>query len=234
MAILTTFHFVLAVIYGYSAYYYVFGVKPPAEIEAVRDSVYGPFKYLTYWDLLMQFVFFTLCFLSNVFTSAQGKKRKTSFENVLDFLFSSIILPTAMFVAFTFWGLYAIDRELILPKIYDSFFPVWLNHAVHTLPLVAVLVELLSVQRTFPTKKKGFLSIYIFFFIYLLWVVYIAHTTGHWVYPVLQQMSTVPRLLFFVGLGFLIGCCYVLGHYLNLSISGQGSRSEQKSSRKKK
>ncbi|KAA0188496.1 hypothetical protein HAZT_HAZT009109 [Hyalella azteca] len=88
---------------------------------------------------LLQCAFFSSCFLSNVFSSAQRSKRKTAPEKTLDFLFSSIVFPLAVFVATSFWGLFFTDRELVFPKIFDEFFPSWLNHVVHTLPLVAVV-----------------------------------------------------------------------------------------------
>lgn len=32
------------------------------------------------------------------------------------------------FVVLTFWGIYAIDRELVYPKALDKVIPSWLNH----------------------------------------------------------------------------------------------------------
>ncbi|XP_018018848.1 androgen-induced gene 1 protein [Hyalella azteca] len=233
MSLLTSYHFVLAVIYGYSSYYYIYGVIPPKEIATVRRSNYGVFKYLTYWDLLLQCAFFSSCFLSNVFSSAQRSKRKTAPEKTLDFLFSSIVFPLAVFVATSFWGLFFTDRELVFPKIFDEFFPSWLNHVVHTLPLVAVLLELLCVQRSFPSKKKGFLCISLVSCIYIAWVFFIAHTTGDWVYPVLAKLPTPHRALFIVGLVGLMGLCYFVGHVLHSLRWRQPARSEKKGHQKK-
>jgi hypothetical protein len=42
-----------------------------------------------------------------------------------------------MFVATMFWAIYSIDRELVFPVSLDKYFPVYVNHILHTtvLPL---------------------------------------------------------------------------------------------------
>ncbi|XP_018019749.1 androgen-induced gene 1 protein [Hyalella azteca] len=233
MSLLTNFHFIMAVVYGYSSYFYVYGVVQPAEITAAQKSTYGAIKYLTYWDLLVQCAFFTLCFLSNVFSSAQQNKRKTAPEKILDFLFSSIVFPLALFTDTTFWGLYFTDRELVFPKVYDDFYPSWLNHVVHSLPLAAALLEMLCVQRSFPSYKKGFLCNSLFLAIYLSWVLFIAHTTGDWVYPVLAKLPTPQRSLFIFGLFVLMWLCYSVCRILYSFKWRQPARSEKKVHQKK-
>jgi len=34
------------------------------------------------------------------------------------------------FVVLTFWGIYAVDRELVFPKALDGIIPSWLNHVM--------------------------------------------------------------------------------------------------------
>ena len=52
-------HAALSAVYAYTTYVYVYGIKPPKEIVIIRYSNYGPFKYLTFWDLVsFKFVYF--------------------------------------------------------------------------------------------------------------------------------------------------------------------------------
>ena len=47
-----------------------------------------------------------------------------------DFVFSTIGFPVGVFVSVSFWGLYAIDRDLVFPDELDQFFPPITNHMV--------------------------------------------------------------------------------------------------------
>lgn len=40
-----------------------------------------------------------------------------------DFLFAAFALPLAFMVGVLFWGLWFIDRELVLPRVLDIFLP---------------------------------------------------------------------------------------------------------------
>jgi hypothetical protein len=53
-----------------------------------------------------------------------------------------------------FWSIYAIDRELVFPKIYDVVVPWWFNHCVHTNVAIVVLIETLLTPRRYPTSKS--------------------------------------------------------------------------------
>lgn len=68
-----------------------------------------------------------------------------------------------------FWGLYAIDRELVFPKILDSYFPQWLNHVMHTNIVVFSVIELVSSFRSYPTRKEGLGTLTLFMLVYLIW-----------------------------------------------------------------
>ena len=44
--------------------------------------------------------------------------------------YESIPSIPVQFVVVTFWGLYAVDRELVFPKHLDKIVPMWLNHVM--------------------------------------------------------------------------------------------------------
>lgn len=64
-----------------------------------------------------------------------------------------------------------VDRELVLPKAVDPYFPWWLNHLMHTMIMITILVETILAPRTYPKRSNGLLGIIIFLFIYLVWYV---------------------------------------------------------------
>uniref|UniRef100_A0A2P2I1V6 Androgen-induced gene 1 protein-like n=1 Tax=Hirondellea gigas TaxID=1518452 RepID=A0A2P2I1V6_9CRUS len=211
-------HLVLSVFYTYSIYVYIYELVPPEELNLIRNANYGPFKYLTFWDLLMQWLWFTLAVLGGLTGGSQYRRGKPMLQRILDFLFTAILFPIALFVSVSFWTLFIIDREMIFPVIYDTFFPLWLNHAIHTLPTIAVVGELLCCMHTFPSQRTGFLTIAAAALTYLLWVCYIAYNTGHWVYPILAQLHTVGRA------GFIAGCCMVTGIFYFIGYGLQALR----------
>lgn len=58
------------------------------------------------------------------------------------FLFNALVFPCSLLVVTIFWTIWHIDRELIFPKVIDTFFPLWLNHMMHTFILVPLMIEL--------------------------------------------------------------------------------------------
>lgn len=63
----------------------------------------------------------------------------------------------------------AIDRELVLPQKLDAYFPLWLNHIMHTNIVIFILLEMFLSCRKYPTKKRGLAGLTIFMAIYLSW-----------------------------------------------------------------
>ena len=57
-----------------------------------------------------------------------------------------ISLLFLQFVFLTFWGIFAIDRELVYPSNMDLYIPVALNHYWVRMPLSALIVATQVVQ----------------------------------------------------------------------------------------
>lgn len=120
-----------------------------------------------------------------------------------------------MFVGLTFWGLYAIDRELIFPKLIDQFFPTWLNHLMHTNIMVFSLLELLTSYRQYPSRKVGLPILIVFMLSYLVWIHYIHSYTNKWVYPILNVLNLPSRIVFFAMNFVVVVALYILGEKIN-------------------
>jgi len=204
-------HLPLALAYGVTLYA-DHNIEYPQELRRVRGpDPYGRLKYLTIWNLIMQFAFSLLSTVSSLSSSTLSRRLRST----LDFLFISVVFSASTFVCTSFWVLYGIDRELIFPAIFDAFFPDWLNHAMHTLPIVAVTLELLTRKHQLPCKKIGFATAMLFMITYIGWVHYIAYATGLWVYPVLEKLPDLARLAFIVLMALFFGAYYIAGLYLH-------------------
>lgn len=120
-----------------------------------------------------------------------------------------------MFVGITFWGLYFVDRELVLPKVLDAYFPTWLNHLMHTNIMLFILIELFTSFRKYPNRKLGISILITVKLGYLIWLHVIKSYTNAWVYPVLDVLNLPGRIVFFAALLGLSLSLYVFGEKLN-------------------
>ena len=121
-----------------------------------RASFGGTLKYLTHWNVLLQFAYFIIAFANDIFgTQAKNKESSSHIQSVRDFLFSTIAFPVGSFVTIAFWGIYLVDRNLIFPPALDKWFPPITNHMMHTTPLVGQVFEILLAYHIHPKRIIG-------------------------------------------------------------------------------
>ncbi|KAJ8257370.1 hypothetical protein GJAV_G00184880 [Gymnothorax javanicus] len=204
--------------------WYLFTLKSNCSL-AVSDrhpgalSYGGRWKYLTFINLVLQTIFFGLCFLTDAIQILLGPKRiPLRLLKIGDAIFSTLVFPLGMFVVFSFWSLYTYDRELVYPKFLDDIIPLWLNHALHTVVLPLLLVELWLQPRQYPRRTKGILALGLFAMLYLAWVLWVHYASGIWVYPIMAKLSSGGLVLFFVGAAFTMAPLYILGEKLNSAV----------------
>ncbi len=93
------------------------------------DQFGGPWKYLTFWNVWVQAIYFLMCYVND--KRGREKRKNTEklhfiwncFSNLLisdtklkkaeDYLYATLAFPVGMFVGIVFWTLFAIDRELV-------------------------------------------------------------------------------------------------------------------------
>jgi len=213
----------LAIIHYYFVTWYDFkytdlsAVVPPDGLHWFVSKL----KFLTLQTLLIQALFFTVCFINDVVgdNNPPIKGKKLPFiRKFRDMLLSCLAFPLSMFVGLTFWGLYFIDRELVLPKAIDAYFPTWLNHCMHTNIMIFILAEMFTSCRQYPKRKTGLQVLSVFMITYLVWIHVIHSYTGMWVYPVLDVLNLPLRIVFFAVLLGLATGLYIVGEKLNYAI----------------
>jgi len=191
--------------FGYALYYDLFLIHLPAHMAtnaafAAMKAFPGKWKYLTVWDIVLQLVYHSVGLANDLVGSSEiVPKRQTKLQRLRDGLFASWAFPVGLFVSTTFWGLYAIDRALVFPKEMDVFYPNWLNHAVHTGPILLMTLDILVVPKILPSRSNSLLASLGFTVTYLSWITWVYTQNGVWAYPILQILNNVQRGAFFGG-----------------------------------
>ncbi|XP_030383642.1 androgen-induced gene 1 protein isoform X2 [Scaptodrosophila lebanonensis] len=208
--------------FAYGLYYSSFEVQRSYKLKTsvsrrlVPEALSQKVRFLSYWSLIIQALYYVVSLVNDfVGTNELAPKNAPTIRKFKDYLMATLAFPVALNVGVTFWTLYAIDRELVFPKVLDPVFPSWLNHVLHTNIMVFIVLELFTSYRAYPKRSKGLTGLAIFMVSYLIWIHIIKHYSGVWVYPVLEVLQLPQRIVFFVAvLGFTFAL-YLLGEFLN-------------------
>lgn len=198
--------------FAWAMHYLVYRINMPEKLSPTRNQFGGVWKYLTFLNMLLQFIFFTIALLANFVKRLRPAR---------DLIFASAAFPIGMFVGIIFWSIWAVDRELIFPKIMDEYFPAILNHCMHTTVIPLQLGQLCLVKHNFPSRSKGFTITGILCLGYMIWINYIYYMAGFWVYPVIKVLSAGQRICFFAFCGFVGGLLFLAGDVANKMIWGR-------------
>lgn len=232
-SVIFIFHFAAAINFAYGIYYDLVELKLPDDYSKVSIDFAGRWKYLTFWNMVLQLLYFSFSLLNDVFGSnSVYKKDRTTIQKLRDYVFGSLVFPLGMFVATTFWTLWAINRELVFPVALDAFFPGWLNHIMHTSIVPLDFFELIFIPKTFPKRSLAMSGLSVLMLGYLAWVFIIAFKTDFWVYPVLAVLHWGYRLLFIAGLMVLASFMYFSGEKLHYAVWGEPTPKTVKSFQK--
>ncbi|KAH0954607.1 hypothetical protein HN011_002863, partial [Eciton burchellii] len=229
------FHTITFLQFAFAVYYDYTYTIVPYNVVRVHSAFGGKFKFLTFWDAILQSLFFSICFLNDLFgTNAVNVKKVPFIRKLKDYLHASLGFPLAMFVGIIFWALMFIDRELVLPKALDPYFPWWLNHIMHTVIMVSTILEIILAPRQYPKRSRGLGILVSFMLIYLVWMHVIYYKSGIWVYPVMDILTQPLRILFFAVLLIFCMILYFIGEALNNFIWGNENTKHKKSHAKSK
>ncbi|XP_041632042.1 androgen-induced gene 1 protein isoform X3 [Drosophila kikkawai] len=211
--------------FAYGLYYSSFDIQRSYKLKTslnrrlVPESLSQKIKFLSYWSLIIQALYYTVSLVNDfVGTNELTPKKPPAVRRFKDWLMATLAFPVAINVGVTFWTLYAIDRELVFPKVLDPVFPSWLNHVLHTNIVVFIVLEIFTSYRSYPKRSQGLTGLAIFMGAYLVWIHVVKHYSGVWVYPVLEVLQLPQRILFFVAvIGFTLSL-YLLGEFLNNTV----------------
>ncbi|XP_041988238.1 androgen-dependent TFPI-regulating protein-like isoform X1 [Aricia agestis] len=188
--------------------------------------------YFTNWNFSFQIMFLSLSVLYDMleWLEHSGGRLAQRVRYWRDIIFCGMVVPFTMFVTHMFWTVYAIDRELVFPKVFDEVVPWWFNHCVHTNTGVMILVETLLQPRPYPTCRLIEELLY--------WVIAVAYavvfytiffSTNLWLYAVFGVMTWWQVCLYQLYIWLSSYLVYRLQFPLNRLIHGTpGTPCEEK------
>ena len=157
----------------------------------------GTAKFLTVINLSTQTVYFFLSLLAHL-------TRYMRLRKLCEFLFASVVFPLGSFIPPLFWAIYAIDRELIYPKIMDSYIPTLMNHIAHTFIFLFIVLDMVVIPHF---RALGLLAETLVAVLtvtgYTGLILWIRFHAGFWVYPIMNYF-TYGELALFLLFNF---CC---------------------------
>ncbi|XP_054748959.1 androgen-induced gene 1 protein-like isoform X2 [Lytechinus pictus] len=222
------FHALAFAYYCFSYYYYCEHVYYRVNASDFRPKSYqygGDTKFLTMWCWYFQIVYFFFCCVANVMEMMGMKPQKM--HTMRDWFLSSIAFPVGMMVVSMFWILWSIDRKLVFPKELDEFFPVWLNHVLHTNVLPILLVDMWLIRHKPPSKLRGVTTLSLFSALYMAWIFWLGYGVNIWVYPILRVLSGIKFVFFIVLCTTAPLPVYFLGEWCINVFHGPGERSKK-------
>ncbi|OCT76453.1 androgen-dependent TFPI-regulating protein [Xenopus laevis] len=187
----------------------------------------GLWKYLTILNVVLQTVFYAICFVTDLLMSVPGVKLVNYIVSCRDLVFSVLAFPASTFVFLAFWALYSYDRQLVYPDGLDKIIPLWLNHAVHTAVFPLAVVEMVTSPHRYPPKKKGLLLLGLCSVCYLSWVLWIYFAAGKWVYPFLGLLSPFEFIMFSFSSNVVAGSVYIAGEAFNHLLWGESEHKKK-------
>ena len=187
-------------------YYFIYMCNPGmAPLHLYSNG--GPFKYFTYWILFAHTLTFGLILVTDYIDNS-------SVVAIRDLLFNSVALPFGLFVTTFYWFVYAIDSDLIRPEGAKKYEPLWRAQVIHTLAIITTVLEVCLVDHKNGQNDKEELVMFTFLLLYNIYFLYVGYFRKDWVYPFMNHMNWVIKLL--VVSAFLVAgkIYYSLGHVI--------------------
>ncbi|XP_072175952.1 androgen-induced gene 1 protein-like [Diadema setosum] len=224
------YHAIISLYYGCSYYYYCLYVYPPLNSSDMRPEERqfgGDAKFLTMWCLFFQMFYFFFSFFTDVvdLVTRDNKSSVTKYLIAIrDWFLCAVAFPIALVVVSMFWSLWSIDRQLVFPKELDEYFPMWLNHVLHTYLLPILVVDMWIVKHKCPPRVFGLLGLFTVAALYLVWILFLGFVKEIWVYPVLRVLNGAHFALFVVFVTVFPVPLYFFGERLISFMNGERNR----------
>ncbi|KAF9764843.1 UPF0641 membrane protein [Nosema granulosis] len=181
----------------------------PQEIRDYIASVHGG-KYLYLTNMCLYFTVGTLVVGMSVrYFSCKGLV--VSYINLV-----SVVLPLELLVTVLFWTLFLIDPTLVRDKdLYEQGVRVDLlsDLSMHLFPFIALLLEQYDIKIVREKSHVLFFSIFCVF--YFLLCLAFSRANGFWVYPILDKLSPVGKIMLFAFSNLFVVAFYELFVFLS-------------------
>ncbi|XP_054159053.1 androgen-dependent TFPI-regulating protein-like [Oppia nitens] len=191
-------------VYGFAIMYQMAHNDP----NNPRSSYIGDIKYLTYWNLLFQFMFNSLSLVKDIFVS---NTESHSFSVFLDSTFFCTTFPFSVFVCGTFWLLDFVDKGSVRDPDVNSRYPEWYTHITHSLNGPMNFIEMLMTYHEEPYHRHAILVLLTVFSLYFTLLIILGIFVDLWIYPFLAKLYWSQRIIFAVICGVILIIYYMTG-----------------------
>uniref|UniRef100_A0A2A4JWJ9 Androgen-dependent TFPI-regulating protein-like n=1 Tax=Heliothis virescens TaxID=7102 RepID=A0A2A4JWJ9_HELVI len=162
------------------------------EDPMIRNYMHVRWKLITCWFNMILLVYFPLCLYCDWCERKDEEPPQVQKLRVLrDVVMTSILMPITTFSDVTFWMLFRSYSSIIAPDRVWEYLPRWAQHSLHTISLVAVVVDLVITPRRRPDSMKTGLAVMFGFSIVYCLMVYVNLLFGMPVYAFLATASDV-------------------------------------------
>ncbi|XP_019856443.1 PREDICTED: androgen-dependent TFPI-regulating protein-like [Amphimedon queenslandica] len=219
-SLVCAWHFLCLCIYAAIHWYDYKLVSECPNLERFFPGAYafgGRWKYLTAITMIdiiydacpyknLMLVYYCLAFFNDLFTN---------FTSFVSWFFTTTIWPLAWVVTIFFWVLYAMDRQLIYPKVMDEYFPVAINMCWHVVLFPVVLLEVAIVQHRYPSHLVSAITLFLIGGSYTIWTIVVYNNTGRWTYGFMRGFNYLGFCAFSLISSFVSILFYYIGRFLS-------------------
>ena len=208
--LLKSSNLLFAIIYAYTLYY-DYNLTETHKFFPVPGIYLSKLVWLTMINLYLHFLYNSIAALF-----AWLEIRNPSLLAPFHFVATAIVFPVGFTVVCLFWGLVLMDPAHLMDENAKILLAIkWFNHSLHTLPLVAMILDFCLWRHTRPAKKGAFMTIFVFVCLYMIDIHYFYYVHGVWAYPILGNLATIGRLLFILFCSMFIFAAFLIGDFFN-------------------
>jgi len=183
--------------------------------ELTGDTVpAGLLRYFTIWTVIISLTFYSMGILCEVFSYLKFNTEHFSFRGLL---FHALVFPFSVSSLGLFWSL-KLSLASLQPEEQKTLIPWYLNHIIHTLPMIGASIEGLLYFHPFPPRRVGLRLLMVILLAYLSLLVYSGVVFDSWTYSFLQKLPFALKIL---SLGAIVAKCvtiYFVGEKLHTTV----------------
>jgi len=169
----------------------------------------GIYKYFTVWTVMISLAFYFVCQLCEIFNYLKFDTDHFSFRGLV---YHSLVFPLGFTVSVLFWIMFRVDHlQVFLPESNQLFTEWKVDHIIHTLPLIGLLIEGAFYFHPLPPRKVGLRLLFVVALSYIGVVTYLGLTQNFWVYTFLQEPPVSVKFLILLAILFCGSFVYLVG-----------------------